>query len=133
MSFNLDTPPLFEREWLEERVRRFAVERKVAGFHWPGPATKYSLDTVEGVVALVLTGPEQIEALDFPLIHHEDDQRLAYSSGDRHLLRHYLQAEWMDRIAYTGIPLTPMDQLQQYATALGMPALNGPSPCGRLA
>jgi hypothetical protein len=86
----------------------------VAGYRWPGPPAIHTLDSVEGVIALLLTGPEDIAALDHPLIHREDDQRLSYSSGDRELLRRYQDLKWLARLAFTAIPLTPVADLQRY-------------------
>lgn len=114
VSFKLEEPPLFRREWLEDRIRLFARERHVAGYRWPGPPARYSLDSVEGVAALLITGPEDIEAIDFPLIHREDDERLGYSSGDRELLRRYQDLRWLSRLAFTAVPITPMESLQRY-------------------
>lgn len=114
VSFKLDEPPLFRQEWLEERVSRFRAEQGVEGYRWPGRPATHTLDSVEGVIALLLTGPEDIAALDHPLIHREDDQRLSYSSGDRELLRRYQDLAWLARLAFTAIPLTPVADLQRY-------------------
>jgi len=114
VSFKLDEPPLFRREWFEERLARFRAEREVAGYHWPGPPTTHPLDSVEGLVALLMTGPEDIDALDFPLIHREDDLRLSYSSGDRELMRRYQDLEWLARLSFAAIPMTPVAELVRY-------------------
>jgi hypothetical protein len=114
LSYKLDEPPLIRREWLEARMEYFAAEHHVTGFHWPGRPTTYPVASVEGIVALFLTGPDDIAGIDFPLIHREDDQRLGYSSGDRELLRRYEGLERIARLSFAAIPITPMAKLQQY-------------------
>jgi hypothetical protein len=114
LSFKLDEPPLIRREWLEERVERFATEHRISGFHWPGRPTTYPIASVEGLVALFLTGPDDIASIDFSLIHREDDQRLGYSSGDRELLRRHLGLGQIARLSFAAIPMTSMAKLQQY-------------------
>jgi spermidine synthase len=114
LSYKLNEPPLIRREWLEARMERFANEHHASGFHWPGRPTTYPIASVEGIVALFLTGPDDIASIDFPLIHREDDQRLGYSSGDRELLRRYGDLEEIARLSFTAIPMTSMAKLQQY-------------------
>ena len=114
VSFKTDAPPIWRRAWLEERIDHFAKEQGVAGFHWPGPSTTYPLDSLEGVSALVLSGPADIDAIPSGVIHRDDDQRLAYSSGDRELLRRYQDLGWVARLAFTAVPITPFERLQRY-------------------
>ena len=95
-------------------MKHFATEHHISGFHWPGRPTTYPIASVEGVVALFLTGPDDIASIDFPLIHREDDQLLSYSSGDRELLRRYLGLGEIARLSFAALPMTSMAKLQQY-------------------
>ena len=115
LSFKVDAPPRFERQWLEERVERFRAERGAKGYRWPDTQSVYTVDSAEGIVSLILTGPDEIAALDFDLIHREDDQRLGYSSGDRWLLRRYQYTPFgVHRVSFAALPMTPVPNLQRY-------------------
>jgi hypothetical protein len=65
------------------------------------------------VLGLLLTGPEDVAAMQAPLIYHDDDQRLSYSSGDRSLLRRY-EGEQLARLSFAALPVTPFSELARY-------------------
>jgi spermidine synthase len=112
LSFKRNTPPQFSTSWLEERARVFAQERLVSARRWRLEC-KYDTASLEGILALINAGPEDVARLEAPYIYEDDDQRLSYSSGDRELLRRY---PW-DRLvqfSFAALPLTPFSELQQY-------------------
>ncbi len=112
LSFKRDRPPRFSTAWLEERGRTFAQERMVSERRWRMEC-QYDTASLEGILALIIAGPEDVARLEAPYIYEDDDQRLSYSSGDRELLRHY---PW-DRLvqfSFAALPLTPFSELQHY-------------------
>ena len=112
LSFKRDTPPLFSTAWIEKRGKVFARERLVSDRRWRLEC-QYDTASLEGILALINAGPDDIARLQAPYIYRDDDQRLGYSSGDRELLRRY---PW-DRLvqfSFAALPLTPFDELQRY-------------------
>ncbi len=112
LSFKRDTPPRFSTAWIEERSKIFARERLVSERRWRLEC-EYDTASLEGILALINAGPDDIARLQAPYIYVDDDQRLSYSSGDREVLRRY---PW-DRLvqfSFTALPLTPFGDLQRY-------------------
>jgi len=104
--------PIFRREWIEERSRGFAEDRNITGVAWH-PSCEFELVEPESVMAMILTGPESIAAMDTDIVHREDDQRLAYSSGDREVFRRY-KHNGVARLSFAAVPITPFEDLQIY-------------------
>lgn len=103
--------PVFRRDWIAERARYFARERHIEGRRW---ARSCPLEIVapESIMAMILTGPEDLAALDSAPIYHDDDQQLSYSSGDRQLLRRYRHD--VAALSFAALPLTPFEQLETH-------------------
>ena len=112
LSFKRKDPPRFSTAWIEERGKVFARERLVSERRWRLEC-QYDTASLEGILALINAGPDDIARWPAPYIYKDDDQRLSYSSGDRELLRRY---PW-DRLvqfSFQALPLTPFDELQRY-------------------
>jgi spermidine synthase len=112
VSFKTEEPPLFKKEWLRERIAHFSEERHMKTFRWPG--TVYPLASLEGITALVMTGPEDVARMPEVPLNLEDRQQLSYTSGDRQLLRKFEEPRIIERLAFTALPITPFSELQRY-------------------
>lgn len=112
LSFKRKDPPRFSRVWIEERAKIFSQEREVMNVRWT-PDCRYGTASLEGILALINAGPEEIARMGAPYIYSDDDQRLSYSSGDRELLRRY-HGTTLSIITFAALPLTPFGNLQRY-------------------
>jgi hypothetical protein len=112
VSFKGASPPHFSTDWIAERTTIFESERLLRGMHW-NPDCQHPVASLEGVLALILTGPEDIARMRAPLLYDDDHQRLSYSSGDRELLRRY-EGEAIEHLSFAALPLTPFASLQRY-------------------
>ena len=112
LSFKRKDPPRFSTAWIEERAKIFAQERWVKAKRWTAEC-RHETASLEGILALINAGPEDIARMRAPYIYRDDDQRLSFSSGDRQLLRRY---PFKRRISFTfaALPLTPFRELQRY-------------------
>ena len=112
LSFKRKDPPRFSTAWIEERAKIFAQERWVKAKRWTEEC-RHETASLEGILALINAGPEDIARMRAPYIYRDDDQRLSFSSGDRQLLRRY---PFKRRISFTfaALPLTPFRELQRY-------------------
>jgi hypothetical protein len=113
LSFKRDRPPRFNTAWIEERAKIFAEERWVATKRWT-PECRHGTASLEGILALLTTGPDDITRMHAPYIYRDDDQRLSYTSGDRQLLRRYRGTQYLTEISFAVLPITPFQELQQY-------------------
>jgi predicted membrane-bound spermidine synthase len=112
MSFKRSEPPRFRTEWIEERAKIFAQEHEVLRKQWTSKC-RHGTASLEGILALITTGPEDVARMNAPYIYRDDDQRLSYSSDDRQLLRRY-HGNTLSIISFTALPITPFSRLQQY-------------------
>jgi spermidine synthase len=112
LSFKRDEPPRFRVEWIEERAKIFAQEHEVRNRRWTSKC-RHGTASLEGILALFTTGPEDVARMNAPYIYRDDDQRLSYSSGDRHLLRCY-HGRTLATITFCCLPRTPFADLQRY-------------------
>lgn len=113
LSFKRDTPPLFDLERIRDRIRIFSKERRVSGHRWTR-RSRHDLDSIVGVLALLMTGPEDAGSIRAPLLY-EDKQLLSYGSDDRHLLRQFM-GHGKELAAYSAaeLPVTPFRRLARY-------------------
>ena len=112
LSFKRKDPPRFSTAWIEDRGKIFAQERLVSERRWRLEC-QYDTASLEGILALINAGPDDIAELQAHYIYKDDDQRLSYSSGDREVLRRY---PW-DRLvqfSFAALPLTSFSELQRY-------------------
>ena len=86
LSFKRKDPPRFSTAWIEERAKIFAQERWVKAKRWTEEC-RHETASLEGILALINVGPEDLARMQAPYIYRDDDQRLSYSSDDRQLLR----------------------------------------------
>jgi spermidine synthase len=112
VSFKSAAPPVFDTERIEARARVFEGERLIEGARWE-PSCRYEIASLNGVLSLILTGPDQIREMEAPVIYRDDDERLSYTSGDRLLLWRFVGG-MTARLAFTALPLTPFEELQKY-------------------
>ena len=112
LSFKGAEPPRFSTAWIAERARVLAREPYLASKRWTGDC-RHGTASLEGILALITTGPEDIARMQAPCIYRDDDQRLSYSSGDRQLLRRYRGGR-LAGISFAVLPRTPFGALQRY-------------------
>ena len=112
LSFKRNAPPRFSTKWIEERGKIFAQERLVSERRWRMEC-QYDTASLEGILALINAGPEDLAELQAPYIYRDDDQRLSYSSGDREVLRRY-PSDRLVQFSFAAFPLTPFGELQRY-------------------
>ncbi len=112
VSIKTDAPPRFQTAWIEERLGNLKAERGVKGLRWANGNT-YLAASVEGVISMLVAGPDDIARLEAPCIHRDDDQRLSYTSGDRWIMRRYLD-RGLERLSFAALPVTPFEDLQAY-------------------
>jgi len=112
LSFKRETPPLFSLEWIKERAKTFAKEKEVSGRRWTSKC-RYGTASIEGILALLAAGPEDVAHMKSPYIYKDDDLRLSYSSGDRRLLRRYHKTI-LPIITFPALPHTPFADLRRY-------------------
>jgi hypothetical protein len=112
LSMKLDAPPRFETAWLAERAEVLGRDPMMKQARW-AREDRYPAASVEGIMSLLITGPDDVAALEAPVLHRDDDQRLSYSSGDRHLWYRYVESG-LERLAFAALPVTPFSRLQQY-------------------
>ena len=104
--------PRFSTALMQERIRTFEKERLVKGNRWE-PGCQHEIASLEGVLSLIISGPEDIARRLAPILYHDDDQRLSYSSGDRELLRRH-EGPLLAPLSFAALPLTPFERLQKY-------------------
>src|SRR6185295_8925185 len=80
--------PVFSFPAIRRRCEVFERERLLQGTRWRD-ACRHEAATPEGVLSLLVTGPEDVAAVTAPAICRDDNQLPSYSSGDRWLLRRY--------------------------------------------
>ncbi|MCP4006002.1 MAG: hypothetical protein GY725_17585 [bacterium] len=113
VSFKRDSPPLFDLDQIRDRIQVFSKERKVAGHRWTS-RSQHDLATIEGVLSLIIFGPEEAAEIRAPLLH-EDDQLLSYGFEDRHLMRKFLaEPGKMSSFSFAEMPMTPFSSLARY-------------------
>ena len=112
LSVKGEAPPRLRPSWIEERVKLLEAEPGIRELRW-APESRYRVASLEGVLALLTTGPKDIAQMEAPYLHREDDLRLSYSSGDRHLLHRYL-GHGLEQLTVAALPVTPFENLQQY-------------------
>jgi len=112
VSFKTNEPPRIDPEWIKERAKIFARERGLEEARWTIDSL-HDVASLEGILALLFTGPDDIARMKAPFLHMDENQRLQYSSGDRDLLRRRLPVE---RLSFAALPMTPFDDLARYFT-----------------
>lgn len=112
LSLKRDTPPRFDLRWLAERVEVMRREPLLVGRRW-APGCAFEVASVEGVLSMLIAGPEDLAAVEARGVYHDDDQRLSYSSGDRVLLRRY-EGDALERLTFAAAPITPFRALRRY-------------------
>ena len=112
LSFKGVDPPRFSTAWIAERARVLAREPHIASKRWTGDC-RHGTASLEGILALITTGPEDVARMQAPYVYRDDDQRLSYSSGDRRLLRRYRGGR-LAEISFAELPRTPFGELQRY-------------------
>jgi hypothetical protein len=88
------------------------AERGLKDLRWADGNT-YLAASTEAVISMLVTGPDDIAGLAAPCIHRDDDQRLSYTSGDRGLMRRYLD-HGLEQLSFAAVPVTPFEDLQAY-------------------
>ena len=112
MVLSYPTRPRFELKELGVRCQTFARENRIPGSRWTS-LCRHEMATPRGVLSTVVMGPEEIQALDAPMLYEDDTQRLSYSSGDRELLRLY-RGPALSPIAFASLRLSPFSSLSGY-------------------
>lgn len=107
LSIKTDQPPVFHLDWIEQRLGILLERERRSG------RSLFVGARVEGLLAMFLTGPEDIAELAAPCLHRDDDERLSYSSGDRELMRRYL-GHGLEQLTIAALPITPFERLQKY-------------------
>ena len=116
--------PTFVVEAIRERSRTFAAEwseRGASSDRW-SPESAYPVASFEGLVPLLVMGPETVRRMTSPLIFRDDRQLLGYSSGDRWLARRYGGVPLI-HITFGGLPVTDLGELGDYFDPPLSPAL----------
>ena len=75
--------------------------------------SQHDLASLEGVLALLWSGPLEVAQIEGLALLRDDDQRLSYSTGDRELQRRYRPFD-LASLSFPAVPLTPFRELQQY-------------------
>jgi spermidine synthase len=104
--------PRFSTALIRERIKTFEKERLVSGNRWE-QGCRHEIASLEGVLSLLVSGPEDISRQLPPILYHDDDQRLSYSSGDRELLRRH-EGPLLAPVSFAALPLTPFESLKKY-------------------
>ncbi len=112
LSMKCESPPRLRTAWVDGRAEVFRDVLRRKPMRWAGDQENFSA-SLDAVLALLITGPDDIARMEASCLHTEDDQRLSYSSGDRALMRRYL-GQGLDRLSFAALPVTPFDNLQQY-------------------
>ena len=84
--------PTFSRSAMAERAHVLAKEwssRNLAQGYWSKESTR-PIASFEGIAAMLIMAPEDIAALETPVLLHDDDLALSYGTGDRWLTRRYM-------------------------------------------
>ncbi len=109
LGFRREHPPLFQLEWLEERLAVLAQEPRLHERRW-SPTCRHEVLSLVGLLSLVLAGPEALASIPSPLVYRDDLPLLSYSSGDRWLQRRYEGAP-LSRLGFSAFRLAPYAQL----------------------
>jgi SAM-dependent methyltransferase len=104
--------PKIPLDAIRERVKVFRTERLLEGQRW-SPYSKHDIASFEGVLALLLMGPEDVRRLDAPSPYDDDRQILSYTSGDRRLLRRY-EGPALSRLSFAALELSRVEDLKDY-------------------
>jgi len=112
VSFKTNEPPRIDPQWIQQRAEIFARERGIDKSRWTIDSL-HDVASLEGILALLFTGPEDIALMKAPFLHLDENQRLQYSSGDRELLRRGLPVE---QLSFAALPMTPFEDLEKYFT-----------------
>jgi spermidine synthase len=112
MVVSYKSRPRFETAAIRERAKVFARERMVEGSRWAA-GCRHDMASFEGVLSLLLMGPEDVGRLEAPLIYRDDRQLLSYSSGDRGLLRLY-EGPALSPLSFAALELSPFARLNAY-------------------
>jgi spermidine synthase len=108
----LDDAPRFHLDTIRRRLAVFSEERKVHGYRWL-PGNRFALDTLEGVLSLIMAGPREVASVGVTLAYHDDDQQLSYGTGDSDLAwRH--DGDALCFLSAMAMPRTPFVDLQAY-------------------
>jgi|TARA_B100001750_G_scaffold100521_1_gene79531 hypothetical protein len=112
MVLSYPSRPRFELEALRQRCRTFVRENKISGARWT-TLCRHEMSSLEGVLSMMVMGPEEIAGLEAPMLYKDDTQRLSYSSGDRELLRLY-RGPALSPLAFAALRLSPFTSLSSY-------------------
>jgi spermidine synthase len=109
LSVKGPSPPRYPLEWIRERAEIFEQERLIAGFRVPG--ARYPIASLEGVLSLLVTGPDDIAAI--PGEPYEDDTMgISYPRGDAVLRWRYVSK--VGPVTLAALPRTSFETLQRY-------------------
>ncbi len=112
VSVKSNPPPIFRRSWIEQRLAGLRAEPTLGEEQWGGQG-EYRAASFESVLSFLIAGPDDVARMEAPCLHRDDDQRLAYSSGDRWLMRRYGD-HGLAGLSFAALPVTPFRDLQQY-------------------
>lgn len=112
MTLSYKTRPRFSVAALRERCKVFREERYVAGQRF-APGCAHEVASFEGVLAMLVSSPAGVAAVP-GAVYHDDDQQLAYGTGDRFLLYRYDSSEDLGRMSFAALPLSPMCDFADY-------------------
>jgi len=113
--------PTFDIAAITERCETFREEIRVAGGTWTDGYSNLNDDrkcrdqvaSLNGVLSTLLVAPADISKMEAPVVYHDDNQLLSYSSGDRHLLRLY-RGPVLSRISYPAVGSTRFRDMAEY-------------------
>ncbi len=108
MALGFPRPPTFAIKAIRERLKIFERERHLSGRRW-NASCRRDLATVEGVLALIIMGPEEVRGIS-GVILRDDRQLLAHSTGDRWLWRRY-QGTFLAGLCFAALPLAGFEGL----------------------
>lgn len=112
MVLSYERPPRFSLDAIRERVRVLEGERLVKGSRW-NQGCRHDIASLEGVLAFLIMGPEDIRDMDAPVVYRDDNQILSYTSGDREILRRY-EGPALSPLSFAALRLTPFARLREH-------------------
>jgi hypothetical protein len=111
LGFRREAAPRIPLGWLDQRLQVLAQEPRFRGRRW-SPACEHEALSVEGVLSLVLAGPEALATLKSEP-YRDDVPLLSYGSGDRWLSWRY-EGTPLARLSFNALPLSPYVKLARY-------------------
>jgi len=107
--------PRFPASSIAQRAHVLAEEwssRGLAQGHWSTESI-HPIASFEGIVSMLVMGPEEIDSLDAPVTLRDDNLALSYGTGDRWLTRRYM-GPVLTSVSFPVLRLSEFSVLRSY-------------------